>query len=325
MKKFTDRKLFFLNIIIFSISILFIFFTGSGVNNLSTQYDVAILYAGTDLKGWELNETNTGLKGDYSKLTEFNASLGKLASSGGPLYLPAGIKISDKILRYQLFLDAGGIIIERCLIRPVGVGKGMPLITAGNAIIRDSEIDGSLIPDERIVYSIAYSGHGNIERCNIHHAATGIFINNKGSKISVAQGNYIHNLRWVSPAHMDGITVRRSDGKGLIIRNNRSICDSVKGSTGALFIQPYQGFIDNVVIEGNLLEGYGYNLYLEYRGHRYGSNIRVINNRFNAYPRSAGPVAIDGGPGWQEWSENYFYNKDAEDGKGNSISHRRRK
>ncbi|MBN2403120.1 MAG: hypothetical protein JXN64_12060 [Spirochaetes bacterium] len=284
-----------------------------------------MLYAGTDLKGWELNETNTGLKGDYSKLTEFNVSLGKLASSGGPLYLPAGIKISDKILRYQLFLDAGGITIERCLIRPVGVGKGMPLVTAGNAIIRDSEIDGSLIPDERIVYSIAYSGHGIIERCNIHHAATGIFINNTGSKISVAQGNFIHNLRWISPAHMDGITVRRSDGKGLIIRNNRSICDSVRGSTGALFIQPYQGFIDNVLIEGNLLEGYGYNLYLEYRGHRYGSNIRVINNRFNAYSGSARTVGVDGGPGWHEWSENYIYKKDASDGRGKAVTLKKRK
>ena len=310
-------------------AILFILLAASAFNctldesndRIKTELDP--LYPETELKGWELDETNTGLKQDYSGLTDFDAA-GADASSGylpewGTLTLYAGATVTDRIISNELNLEAGGITLRRCLIRPVSVGMGMPLIVAGNAVLQDCEIDGSLIPDANIVYSIAFSGTGIIERCDIHDAATGIFINNNSRKISVAQGNYIHDLRWISPAHMDGMTIRGSSGAGLIMRNNRSICGSSEGSTGALFIQPYSSYIDNVLIKGNLLEGYGYTLSLEDRGYGYGENMRAINNRFNPYPGSWGPVAVDGGPGWYEWTDNYRYDSSAEDGRGDKI------
>jgi hypothetical protein len=290
--------------------------------DVRVQRNPDTLYPETDLKGWELDESNTGLRGDYSALTDLTdvGAIGYLGGPDGPFYVTMPVVLANKTIPYEMVIEARGVMINGCLIRPEYVGMGMPLVSAGSAEIRDSEIDGGLIPDENIVYSIACSGTGIIERCNIHHAASGISINNTTSRVSVAQGNYIHDLRWISPAHMDGITTRGSDGAGVIIRNNRSICGSASGSTGALFTQPYNGFIDRVCIKGNLLEGYGYNLYIDNHGAGYGSALFIVNNRMN--PSGWGAFALDpaGSVRIAEFRENYIYDAGAEDGKGALIS-----
>jgi hypothetical protein len=277
------------------------------------------------LMGWELDETNTGLGGDYFGLTDFDvdgadAALGTLPE-WGTLTINAGITIEDRIIRNELDLTAGGITLRRCLIQPTAVGQGMPLVSAGDAVLEDCEIDGSLIADADIVYNIAYSGTGSIRRCDIHDAASGIYLNNDGAARSVAENNYVHDLRWVSPAHMDGITVRGSTGAGVSILNNRSECGSQDGCTGAFFSQPYNAAIDHMTIEGNLFEGYGYTLYVDNHGNGYGSDLRVVNNRMDPYDGAWGPFAMDDGVALAEFSENYLYDPAAEDAKGAPVEH----
>jgi hypothetical protein len=73
------------------------------------------------------------------------------------------------------------------------------------------------------------------------------------------------------------------------VRNNRFDCNS-GNDTGALFIQTYSGNIDNVVIEGNLLEGATYQLVLGAGyGHNY-SNMSAINNRMSGTGYGAGNI-----------------------------------
>jgi hypothetical protein len=265
----------------------------------------------TNLKGWELDETNSGLRGNYTGLTTINPSEYGRIDEGGQLLVNANAVIENKIIPYQCTLSAGNITIRNCLIQPTTVGNGVPFVTATMATIEDSEIDGSLMSDAVMGMSIAFAGSGTILRCNIHDASSGISINNSDASPSIAEGNYIHDLRYVSPAHMDGITTRVSAGGGTVIRNNRSVVDSTV-STGALFVQSTYGVIDNLLIEGNLLEGYSYNLSMGISTYSYGGNVGVVDNRFNPYPGGFGARSIQSGIVITEWSENYIYDSAAD-------------
>jgi hypothetical protein len=279
----------------------------------------------SELMGWELDETNTGLKGDYSNLTELSdfTGIGYLGSELGPLYITANnITISNRQINYMTIVQGTGVVIDKCLIRPISGGGGMPNVMLSNTIIQDSELDASLIPAENVFAGISASGGCRIYRCNIHHMSTGVQIYNESSTTTVVEGNYIHGLRYVSPAHIDGLTIRRAEGPSTIIRNNRIIA-AASAVTGAFFIQA-QAYIDNVLIEGNLLEGDGYNFCLDYNAAGYGNHMQVINNRFNLYDYDGGigfgEAYIAGGPGLYAWSDNYDYDADGEDGKGTMIS-----
>ena len=275
---------------------------------------------GTDLKGWQLNETNTGLKGDYSSLTQVVVGdVGKYEY--GTLSVNANVTIQNKIIPYQLDISAGGITIKNCLIQATAVGNGMPMVGGMNAIIQDCEIDGSLLPDASVaIGAVAISmGDGQVLRCNIHSTSSGIQMYGFSGNI-IAQGNYIHGLRYVAPAHIDGLTIRRAQGTGCIVQNNRIITDVV--CTGALFIQPNNP-VNHVLVQGNLLEGSGYNLGLEQNSGGFGSDMSCINNRFNSYAANganAWGTHYQESPGWAVWSENYIYDAKGIDGKGTLLN-----
>lgn len=277
-----------------------------------------------ELKGWELNESNTGLKGDYSKLTELDINgadeaLGYLPA-WGTLTIYANKTIENKIIRDELDLSAGGITLRKCLIKPASVGTGMSVVHGSDFILENCEIDGSLLSDtSHTAISITT---GSCYRSNIHGISTGIYIAKTGSATSYFVNNYIHDLSYTegSGAHMDGITVRQNDGKGeLIIKNNRVICGNADHSTGAFFSQTSAGSIDYVTISNNLFEGYGYCFYLDNNGDNgsYGSNIVIDNNRMNAYSGAAGPVIVE--ITGAVFTDNYRYDPDADDCKGTII------
>ena len=144
----------------------------------------------------------------------------------------------------------------------------------------------------------------------------------------MAQGNFVHGLRLYTdpetgePAHVGALTIRRSDGRGIIIRNNYLQVDPTM-ATGPFFIQAWRGFVDNVLIEGNLLYGHGTCLALEYNAAGYGHNMRDKNNRMHALTIGGGGpnyCYATGSPGWHEWTENYAYDSAADDCRGNAIA-----
>lgn len=269
------------------------------------------------LSSWKIDETNTGLKGDYSNLTLINPEeVGSLAANTLSVS-KNDITISDKQIPYTVIVTGTGVRFERCRFQPVTVGQGIPLIRSQEtrAVFSDCEMDFSLVPIEQAYMSIGITLCGEIYRCNIHGSSTGIYIsNNSSDQASVAEGNLVHGLRFMEPAHVDGLTIRRCDGTGgMIIRNNYIRVDPSR-ATGALFIQAWGGHIDNVLIEGNFLQGYGHCLALEYNEHGYGSNMRAINNRFDAWTVDGGGpwyTTVAGGDGWAAWEDNYVYDEEA--------------
>lgn len=297
---------------------------GDSSGSIDQIIDLDSLYPETALKGWELNSGNTGLCDDYTGLDVIDpATVGSV--DGVTLYIRVpDITISHKQINYPIAVEASNVIIEHCLIKPTACGYGVPIVQVDNTTIRDSEVDCDGIPIEQAGFSITVSGvNCIIERCNIHGASSGISIQNtSASAVSVAQGNYIHDLRLYTDtsgntAHIDGLTIRISSGKGVIVRNNYILVEP-DIATGPVFIQAWAGHINNVLVEGNLLQGYGYSLALEYNAYGYGNNMQAINNRIDAW--TSWYCYVSGGPGWHTWENNCKYNAGAEDCAGDLIA-----
>lgn len=282
--------------------------------------------------GWKLTQANTGL-------AAHGLNCDALPAYTGPGAPGAGTVISGKRIEQALTLFAGNITIEKSCIRPAKLNEAAPLVTTNGpcgsnscqvtgapVTIRDSNIDGSKLSASTIAKSCAFLGVGTLQRNYITGMGSGICFFNTGSSLNaLAEGNYVHALRTAGDAHNDGATVRdfpldKNAGRTLTFRNNRIDC-STGQDTGALFIQTYGGDIDNVTVEGNLLEGGGYQLGLESsHGNQYGRNMRSINNRFTGSGWGAAYVTANGvGYKWAVWQDNFLLDANAPDAKGKAA------
>jgi len=291
---------------------------------------------GSVLLGWQVAAANIGLAG-------VGLSCDTLPVYNGPSKPAAGTVISGKRFEDGLDLSAGNIVIEKSCVRPSSVGRGLPVITTtdnnkctndGCAVtpalvtIRDVDIDGTKLSLEDAAYSAGFLGIATIQRTYIHHFGSGIGLMNTGPSIdAIIETNYVTDLIAYGNAattgnHSDGFTIRDFDiatkpQRQLVVRNNRFDCDS-ENATGAFFIQTYAGPIYNVRIEGNLLEGEGYQLGLNQYGSTPYGNLAATNNRFSG--TGYGPGYVQGGPGWTTWQDNFIANAGAADYKGKTIA-----
>lgn len=286
-----------------------------------------------ELMGWEVSPTNVGL-------APHGLSCDTLPVYTGSDSPPAGTVISERRINTNLFLINGAITITKSCIRPTSSGPHGLISTwdpnncpsgcataKGQVTITDSEIDGSLVSTQQIAYTGAFMGVGILERNYFHDIGSGIAFYNTGSTYTAsAINNYVHRLRgYGNPAttgsHNEAATVRdHQPGAGnrtLTFRGNFLTSDS-GNDTGALFLQPYGGFINNVTIENNLVAGGGYQLILEGNHSGYGNNMRSINNRFSG--TGFGPGYTDGGPGWALWTGNYRNAPGQPDNKGAVVN-----
>lgn len=289
---------------------------------------------GANRRGWMLTTVNIGLAPhglDCNTLPLYQGS-GKPA---------AGTIIREVRVTTPLDLSNGNILIERACIRPASVGSHHAyLVTTticeggecrapavGDVVIRDSEIDGSALPAKDIAGSCAFLGVGTLERNLMHGMGSGICFFETGPKHSArATQNYVRGLRsWGDPSKPDGshneaATVRDfrdAPGRKVEFINNRLDC-SGGNETGALFLQPTWLPIHNVTIQGNLLEGGGWNLYLESTKNASYGKVSATNNRF--LPTGWGAVANPSGPGFTSWQDNFLYDPLAEDGRGERVA-----
>jgi hypothetical protein len=284
--------------------------------------------------GWTVNEKTVGL-----------APLGLVCSQlpvyTGPSPIPAGSVISGKRFTSNVSLHLGNITIEKSCFQPQlsSVGRGSPLATTTNfqvspypptstkVIIRDSEFDGSLLSTELAAFAVGFWGIADLQRNYFHHLGGGLALINTGTQLdSLVEHNYVTRMiAWGDAAttgnHIDAFTIRdftaaQKSTRKAIVRNNRFDATAPSNVTGAFFIQPLWERIDNVFIEGNLLEGNGFNLGLEQKtGYK---NINATNNRFN--PTGYGATYTDGGEGWTTWRDNYRYDPTKSDAKGAVVN-----
>jgi hypothetical protein len=273
--------------------------------------------------GWQLTASNTGLAGvginrDTLPLCDLKPD------QYGWLWPASGTVIREKRIENPICLAAGNITIERCWFKlTVDPGNGMPMITdfdfnrmkacSSAVTIRDCDIDGTFLPDPAGSRA-GFPSVGTVgawQRNNIYGVGCGWVSSGNGIAILV-ENNYIHDLRTGLTSHDDGLTIRSRTSPISVFRNNRIDAHTIH-CTGALFLQATFGFLDSLYIEGNLLEGNGYNLILEWNGYGYG-RIRARNNRFS--PVGFGAGYVDGGGGWLGWQDMYVNDSTKTDNKG---------
>lgn len=277
------------------------------------------------LKGWSLTYENTGLAAQ-------GLTCDGLAAYTGSLKPAAGTTISNRRITGPLDLSNGNILIEKSCIRPQSTGyHNAFLVTTticsgnncwatptGNVRIHDSDIDASRLSASAISKSCAFLGVGELKRNRMHSMGSGIcFFETGNVHNALAENNYVYGLRSYGDSHNEAATIRdfvknSANTRTVKFINNRLDCSS-GNATGGLFIQPTWLDIYNGLIQGNYLEGEGYNLYLENKDGIYG-NMRAIDNRFR--PTGWGPHANPSGFGWAVWTDNYRYDSTKPDGKG---------
>jgi Concanavalin A-like lectin/glucanases superfamily len=284
---------------------------------------------GGTIYGWQLTKYSVGLN-------KYGINGDSLPIYKGVLKPLAGTVIRNKKITSPLDLSNGNITIEKCLVQPTSSGQGVPILTTfdsngvkpgdGPVSIIDCTIEGSQLSQFSAAMSSAIQAIGTIRGNYIYGLGSGISVLNVGTQFDgLVEGNYVTGLvAFGDPAttgnHSDGFTVRDFDTtinptRQLVIQNNRF--DERSGNdTGALFIQTNSGKISNVIAQGNLLEGGGYNMALNEQNHVY-SNIRSINNRFQ--PTGYGPSYVDGGMGYTQWTDNYLNDPAQPDNRGSVV------
>ena len=281
------------------------------------------------LMGWELTPANVGL----ARLGIDGSSLPTYSGSKTPAQ---GTTISNmKITDTPIYCKNGNITIERCLIKPASHDvNGFGVICAkdtddenapnGFVIVRDCEIDGSLLADNQISNSCAIDGVFTAQRNYTHDTGSGMAIQawfNGPDQNALLESNYIVSNRNYLDSHSDGLTVRNYDvGSEFAcnIRYNFVNCSS-SSSTGALFFSVFSGKnMRNVTVTGNYALGNGYQCQLIQQDTSVYSNMRIINNRVSDTDFGSGYVS--GGVGWAEQSENYVYDAGQPDGKGAPVT-----
>ena len=285
---------------------------------------------GASLLGWQLTTTNVGL-------AAHGLGCDALPAYTGSLKPESGARISNVRITGPLDLSNGDIIVEKSCIRPTSVGyhnsflvttticagDGCSATALGKVIVRDSEVDASGLSASTIATSCAFLGVGTVQRNYMHGMGSGICFFETGTELdALAEQNYVTGLRSYGDSHNEAATIRdfrknAANTRTVKFINNRLDCSS-GNETGGLFIQPTWLPIYNVTVEGNYLEGGGYNLYLEATGNATYGNVHSNNNRFRS--TGWGPSAVSSGPGWTTWSNNYLYDAMRPDGKGAVVN-----
>ncbi|WP_343305419.1 DUF4082 domain-containing protein [Chitinophaga niabensis] len=280
----------------------------------STALSVTTGAASSGLRGWQIDNTNSGLSG-------VGVNKNSLPLHSGPI--AAGSTISMKKL-VDPNLSAGNIIIDRCWIVTTGSGSWAVGSDNGAILIKDSRIEGTGTRGK--YFTAPYQAPTNkavtILRTEITDQGGGFLLNGA----SLVRNCYIHDLPgYGNPAtdtgnHVDGGTRRSGIAQLNVIDNQIDIRSAGSNGSSAFFIQPLWGFIDNILLRGNLFGGGGYTVYAEnHSGNTYGSHLYADNNRFYTGP-GYGYAGTPSGPGFGVWTNNYVNNPANADNKGTAIS-----
>lgn len=281
--------------------------------------------------GWQLTKTLVGL----NKYGINGSRLPEYTGSSKPI---AGAVIRRKRITKPLDLSNGNITIDTCFVQPKTVGAGLPILSTfnfntvqpgnGPVTITDCTIDGSALTLQQSAGSLAVQVVGTVTGNYIRGFGSGIAVMGVGTQYNTTiEHNYVTALTAYGDPdtdgnHSDAFTVRDfsiadDPARQLIVRNNRFDCSS-GNDTGACFIQTSAGNIYNVTLEGNLLEGGGYNLGLNQMGSNTYGALTATNNRFT--PTGFGTVTMSGGAGFSAWTENYLNDANQTDNKGAVVT-----
>jgi hypothetical protein len=205
-----------------------------------------------------------------------------------------GAKLSGLYIPYTLDISASNVTIKHVRVVTSGHSSfGVSVRHTSNVTIENSTISGLNTGAGRVMVGVkdiyADSTGLQILGNNISMAATGVQLES-----GLVQGNYIHNLGYISGDHLNGVTSNGGATALLTIAHNTAFTNYQQ--TDAISLFEDFGAQANRVITGNLLAGGGYAIYGgQNTGGPTATNIRITNNRIatRIFPNGGfyGPVA----------------------------------
>jgi hypothetical protein len=162
--------------------------------------------------------------------------------------------------------------------------------TATGTVLRNVEVAGAA---GKCIYMS--SGGVTIERANLHDCEDGVH----GHTVTMRE-SYVHDLLVGGGRHSDGLQTPVV-GK-VALTGNRIIANA--GANAAVFIQSNFGPVDDVLVQGNRLEGGTFTVYCDQKlSHPLPTNVRFLGNTLVRGTFGYGSVPCSVQPGWQ-WSGN---------------------
>jgi hypothetical protein len=167
----------------------------------------------------------------------------------------------------SISVQADDVAIKRTRVR-TGAPYGIRIFPGYTRTrIHDVEVDG-LGRASKLVFG----GLATLQRVNLHNGEDG-YEPGSGSEIV---DSFIHDLHAAGEAHYDGVVL--DSGADITIRRNTIHSNS--DQTSAVMIDNYGGPVSNVVVDGNLLTGGGYTVYVDahFNAHPI-TGVVLTNNR----------------------------------------------
>jgi hypothetical protein len=172
---------------------------------------------------------------------------------------------------------ADDVVIKRSRVTCSG-GEAVVSQSSGSGLrIEDSELRGGA---QRANAGVWSSGPYTLLRSEITNVRDGAFV----SSGTTIEGNWVHSLAQQSGDHND--LLQMVGGSNVVIRGNR--LEHTRDQTAAIMIKSDLAPIDDVLVEGNLLAGGSYSLYVMAGNAAFGgccgapTNVRVVGNTIRA-------------------------------------------
>ncbi len=147
--------------------------------------------------------------------------------------------------------------------------EGHLLVRGDDVTIEDSEVGALSISGATAVVARGVEVFGNSGDDGIHVTSDGA---ERTSQVLI-EGSWVHSPQVEPESHYDGIQVRGVDG--LTLRGNTfDLGPWMDRYNAAIFLEDANGGNDDVLVEGNVINGGGYAVYVG------GTGVRFVDNRF---------------------------------------------
>lgn len=195
----------------------------------------------------------------------------------------------------ELTEHAGGTLDEDGLVLEGARVAGDLVLEGDDQTLRDVRVDGKVLVigdgvviEDSELGALSVSGAASFRASRVeifgHAGSDGIHVTSDRGRVTdlTIEDSWIHSPQVTESSHYDGIQVRGVDN--MVFRGNHvDLGPHREQFTAAVFLQDANGGNATVVVEGNLINGGGYSLYVG------GADITVVDNVFGPDVRW-GPV-----------------------------------
>lgn len=193
-----------------------------------------------------------------------------LEPSGSITVAEDGAVVEGLDVSGTITVTANDVTIRRTRVRTSGARYGISVASgARGTLIDEVTIVGT---DDDCGIGIVHA-HYTVRRSNISGCVDGLRVGHH----TTVEGNYVHSLRWFPGAHTDAL--QSLGGSNIRIVGN-TLEARWRESTAAIIMGTHNAPLENVLIEGNLLSGGTYTLYLgeKFEGDPAPSGVRFVDN-----------------------------------------------